>query len=187
MHSPTLLAVRTGQDHPKTTGDARQARGWSPAGPPPWLLCSRPAFLSRTQVSYRGVVRALLAAVAALALAVAVKANQSRSEGIAFAGTAVAIAAATASLLVAVYPDVRPSSINVAHSLTVLNASTTAKKLAMLTAFAAILRPLVLLHQKWTYRDFRKRIGTGDIPAPVAPFGRPEGSAGSTGPLESAR
>lgn len=55
-----------------------------------------------TLVSYRGVVSALLAALAALALAAGVKANQSGYVGyerIAFAG-----AAATASVLVALHP-----------------------------------------------------------------------------------
>jgi len=144
-------------------------------------------FLRRTRVSYGGVVRALLVAVAALALAVAVKANQPRREGIAFPGTEVATAAATASLFVAVYPDVLPSSIDTAYRRTVLNASTTGKTLAILTAFAAILLPLVRLHRNWTYPDFRKPIGTGDVPAMVAPLGRAESSEGSAGQLEPAR
>ena len=176
-----------GQDHPKTTRDATPCARLVASRTATVALMFAAGFLSRTQVSYRGVVRALLAAVAALALAVAVKPDQSRREGIAVAGTAVSIAAATASFFVAVYTDVLPSSINAAYSLTVLNASATAKTLAMLTAFTAILLPLVLLHRDWTYGAFGKRIGAGDVPAPVTPSGRPEGSTGSAGQLEPAR
>ncbi len=122
--------------------------------------------------------------MAALALAVAVKASQCGREGIAFTGTAVAIAAATAWLFVAVYPDVLLSSVST--GLTVSNASATAKTLAMMTVVAAIFLPL-LLYRGWKCRVFRKRIGTGDIAGPLAPFGRPERRHRSGGQIEPAR
>ena len=144
-------------------------------------------FLSWTQFSYGGVVSALIAAVAAVALAAGVAANQFRREGYAFTGTAIAIAAATASLFVALYPDVLPSTINTAYSLTVANASATAKTLAVMTVVAVIFLPLVLLYQRWTYWVFRKRIGTGDIAGSVPQAEHPGGPTGSAGQVETAR
>jgi cytochrome bd-type quinol oxidase subunit 2 len=156
-----------------------------------WLWCSRRGLLGWTQVSYGGLVSALLAGVAALALAAGVKANQSSSasnERIAFAGMAEAIAAATVSLFAAVYPHVLPSTINAAHGLTVSNASATARTLAVMTVVAVIFLPFVLVYQGWTNWVFRKRIGARDIPIPVALAGPPpEGPAGSAGQVKTAR
>jgi cytochrome d ubiquinol oxidase subunit II len=174
----------------KTTGDVR-ARARAAAGRTGIVaLAFAAGFLSWTQVSYGGLVSALLAGLAALALAAGIAANLSYSaphERIAFTGTAVAIAAATVSLFVALYPDVLPSTINTAYSLTVSNASATAKTLAVMTVVAVIFLPLVLLYQGWTYWVFRKRIGAGDIPGPVALAGPPEGPTGSAGQVKTAR
>ena len=171
----------------KTTGDVRaRARGIASRTGVVALVFAA-GFLSWTQVSYGGVVSALLAVFAALALAAGVMASHSSSEGIAFAGTPVALAAATASLFVALYPDVLPSTINTAYSLTVSNASATVKTLAIMTVVAAISLPLVLHCQGWTYWVFRKRIGTGDIPGSVVRSGQPEGPAGPAGAVEMAR
>jgi cytochrome d ubiquinol oxidase subunit II len=128
-----------------------------------------------------------LAGVAALALVPGVAANQAGHEGCAFAGTAAAIIAAAASLFVALYPDVLPSTINPAvNSLTVANASATAKTLAIMTVVAVIFLPLVLLYQGWTYWVFRKRIGTGDIPGLVPGVSQPEGPAVAAGQVKTA-
>ncbi len=150
-------------------------------------LAAAAGFLVWTQLSYGDLASALLAAVAAAALAAGLAANQYRREGVAFAGTAVAIAAATVSLFVALYPDVLPSTLNAAYSLTVGNASATAKTLAIMTVVAVIFLPLVLLYQGWTYWVFRKRIGTGDMPGPVPGIPRPEGPTGSAGQVKTAR
>ena len=181
-HGATFLSL-------KTTGDVR-ARARAAAGRTGIVALFAAGFLAWTQVSYGGLVSALLAGLAALALAAGVAANLSSSaphERIAFTGTAVAIAAATVSLFVAFYPDVLPSTINTAYSLTVSNASATAKKLAVMTVVAVIFLPLAPLYQGWTYWVFRRRIGTGDIPGPVALAGPPEGPAGSAGKVETAR
>jgi cytochrome bd ubiquinol oxidase subunit II len=122
-------------------------------------------FLAWTEASYRapghgatGGVSIGLAAVTAVALIGACAANAVRREGWAFAATAVSIASATAALFTALYPNVLPSSLNAAYSLTTANASSTAKTLMVMTVVACIFLPFVLLYQGWTYWVFRKRI-----------------------------
>jgi cytochrome d ubiquinol oxidase subunit II len=107
----------------------------------------------------------IAAAVAAVALLAGLFAAFRDREGWAFVGTFVAIAAAVATLFLAMFPDVMPSSTNAAFSLTTTNASSTAYTLTIMTWVAAIFTPIVLLYTSWTYWTFRRRIGTQHIPA----------------------
>ncbi len=118
----------------------------------------------------------IAAAVAAIALLAGLFAAFRAREGWAFVGTFVAIGAAVATLFLALFPDVMPSSTHAAWSLTTTNASSTAYTLTIMTWVAAIFTPVVLLYTSWTYWTFRKRIGTHHIPA--TSVGIPSSSAG---------
>jgi cytochrome bd ubiquinol oxidase subunit II len=122
-------------------------------------------FLGWTEFSYRsghgatGVASVLLAATAAIALLAALAAIVRRREGLAFCAAAAGIAAATAALFTALYPNVLPSTVSAAYTLTTGNASSTAKTLAVMSVVACIFLPFVLAYQAWTYWVFRKRLG----------------------------
>ena len=94
-------------------------------------------------------------------LAAATKAR----EGWAFTGNFVAIGLAVAGLFAALFPDVMPSSLDPAWSLTTTNASATDYTLTVMTWVAVFFTPLVLMYQGWTYWVFRRRIGVQHIPA----------------------
>jgi cytochrome d ubiquinol oxidase subunit II len=144
-------------------------------------------FLAWTEFSYRaaghvatGVASVILASAAAAALLLALAATlgwgltgrlDKPREGLAFGAAAAGIAAATAALFTALYPNVLPSTISTAYTLTTGNASSTAKTLAVMTVVACIFLPFVLLYQAWTYWVFRKRLGAPPQPAqpPEAP------------------
>jgi len=105
--------------------------------------------------------------LAALALVAALAANQRGREGWAFSGTFVTIALAVATYFLLLFPDVMPSTTNVAWSLTAENASSTDKTLTIMTWVAVVFTPIVLVYQSWTYWVFRKRLGTQHMPAPA--------------------
>jgi len=79
-------------------------------------------------------------------------------EGQAFTLLGVTLAAATVSLFGALYPDVLPSTVDSANSLTVAGASSSPYTLTVMTWLAAFGTPAVLLYQGWTYWVFRKRV-----------------------------
>jgi cytochrome d ubiquinol oxidase subunit II len=79
-----------------------------------------------------------------------------------------------AALFTGLFPDVMPSTLNAAFSLTTKNASSTPYTLKIMTVVAVVFTPLVVLYQGWTYWVFRRRIDTRHIPAPAA---RAAGSA----------
>ncbi|GGT47028.1 cytochrome c oxidase assembly protein [Streptomyces kurssanovii] len=129
------------------------------------LLTMVPAlgFLLWTQ-ALRGDGKSLVALiVAVLALAGSVVAVKAVREGWSFALSGVAIAASVAMLFLALFPDVMPSTLDEAWSLTVTNASSSPYTLKIMTWCAAVAAPLVMLYQGWTYWVFRKRIGTQHI------------------------
>ncbi|MEV8364065.1 cytochrome d ubiquinol oxidase subunit II [Streptomyces niveus] len=101
--------------------------------------------------------------VAVVALAGAVVAIRAGREGWSFALSGLTIVAAVAMLFLTLFPNVMPSSLNPAWSLTVTNASSTPYTLKIMTWCAGIATPVVLLYQGWTYWVFRKRIGTQHI------------------------
>jgi len=106
----------------------------------------------------------IAAAVAAAALLAGLFAAFREREGWAFVGTFLAIGAAVATLFLAMFPNVMPSTTSAAYSLTTTNASSTAYTLTIMTWVAAVFTPVVLLYTSWTYWTFRRRIGTHHIP-----------------------
>ena len=98
------------------------------------------------------------AAIAALALIVSVLSNLRGREGAAFGGGAVTVVFAVLTLWTALFPYVMPSSPDIAHSLTIGNASSTPYTLTIMSWAALVFLPLALAYQAWTYWVFRRRV-----------------------------
>ncbi|MEW1548176.1 cytochrome d ubiquinol oxidase subunit II [Streptomyces tsukubensis] len=120
-------------------------------------------FLGWTQADKGDTASLVAMIVAVVALVAAIGANLAGREGWSFAFSGVTIVAAVAMLFLTLFPNVMPSSLNEAWSLTVTNASSTPYTLKIMTWCAGIAAPLVMLYQGWTYWVFRKRIGTQHI------------------------
>jgi cytochrome bd ubiquinol oxidase subunit II len=122
------------------------------------------AFAAWTYWSYsRDDVIALIVGLLAVAgMLVALIANLRRHELIAFWAHGVAIAAFVASMFIALYPDVLPSTLDPASSLTVQGAAASPYSLQVITVVAAIGLPMVIAYQAWSFWVFRKRITVQD-------------------------
>ncbi|SDS88191.1 cytochrome d ubiquinol oxidase subunit II [Microterricola viridarii] len=118
------------------------------------------AFIAEFKVAYL-----VLAALAAVALIGAWLFNLRGSEGVSFTLMAVTIALAVLSLFTALFPNVMPSTTDVANSLTIDNASSSEYTLTVMSWTALIFLPLILLYQGWTYWVFRKRVSRRTIEA----------------------
>ena len=87
-------------------------------------------------------------------------------------------AASSPSLFANLYPNLLISTTDPANTLTVANSTASAYSLQVMTIVAAVMVPLVLLYQGWTYYVFRRRV-VGPPPArtpPGPPTPRPRGS-----------
>ncbi|MCK3769422.1 cytochrome d ubiquinol oxidase subunit II [Microbacterium aerolatum] len=125
-------------------------------------------FLIWTVAAHFSIVVLVLAALAAVSLVLSLVANMRDREGWAFVFGAATTLFAVVTLFAALFPNVLPSTIDPAFSLTIENASSTEYTLQIMTWTALVALPLVLLYQGWTYWIFRKRVTRASIEgAPV--------------------
>ncbi|MFD4986011.1 cytochrome d ubiquinol oxidase subunit II [Streptomyces sp. NPDC058374] len=120
-------------------------------------------FLLWTQADHGKPAGAVLLVIAVGALLAALVAVARSREGWAFALSGLTIVAGVAMLFVSLFPDVMPSTLDPAWSLTAANSASSPYTLTIMTWCAGIATPVVLLYQGWTYWVFRKRIGTHHI------------------------
>ncbi len=166
LHGAVFLTLRT-------VGDLRRRAHHIASRLAPAAAVVGAAFLVWTlvvagDVNDKGVVPGILpvvvAAVAAVASVVLLRAG---NEAWAFVATAMTIAAAVVTLFVSLYPRVLVSDPNFENSLTVENASSAHYSLVVMTVVAAVLLPVVVLYQAWTYHVFRARLGGEEAGSPV--------------------
>jgi cytochrome d ubiquinol oxidase subunit II len=120
---------------------------------------------------------AVLAAIAAAALV------RGTRYGAAFAATGVSLAATVVSILSELYPRVMVSSLGTGNDLTTANTASASYALTVMTVVLAVLLPVVLVYQGWTYHVFRGRLGGPRVgagePGPAIPA--PRGARATAG------
>ena len=109
-----------------------------------------------------GLVALLVEVVAVLAAVAAAWLLGRGRDGRAFAATSLAMAAVVVSIFVNLYPRVMVSTLGSSTDLTVTNTSSAPYSLKVMTVAAAVLFPVVLAYQGWTYYVFRRRVGGPD-------------------------
>jgi cytochrome bd ubiquinol oxidase subunit II len=106
----------------------------------------------------------VLLTVALLAGAVAWLAARSAREGWAFIGPAGSMVAGAASVFLAVFPVVLPSTIDPAYALTAFSASSSDYTLTVMSWVAVVMVPIVLAYSAFVYWVFRRRLHETHIP-----------------------
>jgi cytochrome d ubiquinol oxidase subunit II len=101
----------------------------------------------------------IVAALGAAALVLAIVFSHARRRGLAFLMTALGTLGVVATLFTSLYPRVMVSHPDFGNSLTVSGAASEHYTLKVITIVAAVLLPLVLLYQTWSYYVFRARVG----------------------------
>jgi len=164
LHGANFLALKTeGEIHDAARTAARHIA--------PVTVVAGAVFLLWNQIARGTAWTWAPVLIAAAALVGSAALQRAGRDGWAFVATGVAITAAVVSLFGSLFPDVMPSTTNVAYSLTVDNASSTAYTLRVMTWVAAVMTPVVIGYQAWSYWVFRQRIGRRHIPAVHVPGG----------------
>lgn len=170
VHGAVFLAMRTeGAVRARATAVARRGA--------PLAAVLAIGFVAATlavahDTNGKGLWPAVLpAALAALAAVDVVLFTRLGQAGRAFAATTATMALAVVTLFASLYPRVMVSSTDFADSLTVTNAASAHYTLQVMSIAAAVLTPVVLGYQVWTYRVFRRRVGGPPVggTAPAAP------------------
>ncbi|MEV7093112.1 cytochrome d ubiquinol oxidase subunit II [Amycolatopsis sp. NPDC051045] len=161
-HGAAFLAL-------KTSGDLRRRANNLAVKVLPVAMVPMVAFLSVVQWR-AGTLWTLLAfGIGAAAAVVAWLRLRAGRDGQAFAALGVVIAGAAVTMFGALFPNVLPSTLDAANTLTIEGSASSPYTLTVMTWVAVFGAPAVLIYQGWTYWVFRKRIGTQHIPAVHAP------------------
>jgi cytochrome d ubiquinol oxidase subunit II len=151
VHGAVFLSLKT--DGELRVRARRLALALAPVGLAPLIVLVVVAQLrSGAEWTWLAAFAVLVAAVVAwLRLAAG-------REGQAFALLGITLGAAVLALFGALYPNVLPSTVDAANSLTVAEAASSPYTLTVMTWVAAFGAPAVLVYQGWTYWVFRKRV-----------------------------
>ncbi len=161
-HGAAFLAL-------KTSGDLRERARTLALRLLPIAMVPIVAFLSVVQWR-AGTLWTLLAfGISAAAAVVAWLRLRADRDGQAFAALGVVIAGAAVVMFGSLFPNVLPSTLDTANTLTIEGAASSPYTLTVMTWVAVFGAPAVLIYQGWTYWVFRKRISTQHIPAVHAP------------------
>ncbi|MTD56381.1 cytochrome d ubiquinol oxidase subunit II [Amycolatopsis pithecellobii] len=157
VHGAAFLALKTG-------GELRERARRLAIRLLPAALAPLVALLLIVQVRDGALWTVVPLVIALVAAAIAWVRLVADRDGQAFAALGVTIAAAVVTMFGALYPDVLPSTVDPANSLTVTNAASSHYTLGVMTWIGAFGAPAVLVYQGWTYWVFRKRISVTHIP-----------------------
>jgi cytochrome d ubiquinol oxidase subunit II len=99
---------------------------------------------------------AVVASIAAIPLL-----SRAGKAGTAFVASGTAIATMVLVAAASIYPRLVPSSIDLAYSLTIYNASSSPRTLTTMLVIAAVGVPIVLVYTVWVYWIFRGKVRPG--------------------------
>jgi cytochrome d ubiquinol oxidase subunit II len=168
LHGAVFLALRAvGDVHRRATRIARLLG--------PLTAVAVAVFAVWTRLGYgHGVLLSVVelgAVIAVIAAAVLARAGR---WGAAFGASSLTMAAVVASIFAELAPRVMVSTLGPAQDLTIANAASSPYALTVMTVTLAVLLPVVVLYQAWTYVVFRRRLrgdgphdGTAIPPAPT--------------------
>jgi len=148
----------------KTAGDLRRRARLLAVRLLPAALLPLLALLVIVQLRHGRLWTLVPLAVAVIAGVIAWRKLAEDHDGPAFGALGVTIAAAAATLFGALYPDVLPSTVDAANTLTMAGAASSPYTLKVITWVGGFGAPAVLVYQGWTYWVFRKRISVDQIP-----------------------
>jgi cytochrome d ubiquinol oxidase subunit II len=180
LHGATFLALRTRGDlHARAAAASRRLAVPVAIVVGATLAWTVAVGVDRNDKSVFPPVLPAALGVAALVAAVLFVLRQ--RSGAAFVATGLATVLWVATIFTTLYPRVLVSHPSFSNSLTMSGAAAAHYALSVITVVAAVLTPVVLLYQGWTYHVFRARLGGEppvvppvDVPAPTA-AGSPTG------------
>jgi len=154
----------------KTTGDlasraARTAsRSWALMLPVLVLFLVYSAFATRLYDNYIDNPLWIIVPLIAVVAVIGTRLLLTRGEYLrSFACSGAAIFLVIAVGVIGLYPNLIPSSIDPAHSLTAFNSSSSPYTLRIMTIVALVFVPVIIAYQLWVYRVFRHKVTVADI------------------------
>jgi len=115
-------------------------------------------FFTKSSFSSKGLISLILPVLAVASLVASRMMMEQKREGWAFITSSLAVILVVAALFFALFPNVMISSTAAANNLTIYNSSSSPYTLRVISIIAAVMVPVVIAYQVWTYYVFRKRV-----------------------------
>jgi cytochrome bd ubiquinol oxidase subunit II len=161
LHGATFIALKTtGPVRDRATHLARLL------APPAALVVLVYAFWTHITAGH-GVLPNVIEVAAVLAVIAGAFLIADRREGWAFTTTTFAMATTVLSLFVDLYPNLLVSTKGDQYNLTIHNTAAGSYSLKVMTVVVALLLPVVIAYQAWTYHVFRHRLTAAPQQAPT--------------------
>lgn len=154
----------------KTTGALRERAAGLAVRLWPVLLVVAVLFLGYTHfatklyVNYRQSPGLLVAPLLAVAALISIRVFAAVGRWLtAFAASCLTILSVIATGVIGLYPNLIPSSLDTAYSLTIFNSSSSPYTLKIMTVVAFIFVPIVIGYKIWVYRVFRAPLSVEQV------------------------
>lgn len=157
IHGAVFLMLRT--EAPMRERARTFVLRWTPL-----LILPLLAWVLWVQVQSGDALTWTFVGAAAVALVISYWLTTQKRSKAGFIAMATFLAFGVASIFVAVFPVVLPSTIDPAFNLTVWNAASGEYTLGVMSVIALFGIPAVIVTQAWSYRIFSKRLATRHIP-----------------------
>jgi cytochrome d ubiquinol oxidase subunit II len=122
------------------------------------------AFATRLYQNYMGSPLLFVVPLVAVAALILIKVFLVKGAGLkAFAASCVTILTVCFTGVIGLFPNLIPSNLDPAYSMTIYNSSSSKMTLAIMTVVALIFVPIVIAYKIWVYRIFRQKISPEDM------------------------
>jgi cytochrome bd ubiquinol oxidase subunit II len=122
-----------------------------------FLVCT--AFATDLYVNYQLAPVLLVIPLIAVASLILIKFFSARDETLkAFTASCATIVFVSFTGIIGLFPNLIPSSLDPAYSMTIYNSSSSKLTLAIMTVVALVFVPVVIAYKVWVYRVFREKI-----------------------------
>ncbi len=163
VHGSLYLSVKTEGDLSRRAGSAAE-KIWIGLLLTAVAFLIATAFATRLYDNYLSTPLLLVVPLLAVAALISIKVFLVKGSPLkAFAASCVTIVAVVFTGVIGLFPNLIPSSIDPAHSLTIFNSSSSAYTLKIMTVVAAIFVPIVIAYKIWVYRVFRSKVTVKDV------------------------
>ena len=122
------------------------------------------AFATKLYDNYLSNPALLVVPLIAVAALIAIRVFSAKGKLLsAFAASCVTIVAVVSTGVIGLFPNLIPSSIDPAYSLTIFNSSSSQYTLKIMTVVALVFVPIVIAYKIWVYRIFRSPVTTEEV------------------------
>jgi len=122
------------------------------------------AFATKLYDNYLSNPALLVVPLIAVAALIAIRVFSAKGKLLsAFAASCATIVAVVGTGVIGLFPNLIPSSIDPAYSLTIFNSSSSQYTLKIMTVVALVFVPIVIAYKIWVYRIFRSPVTTEEV------------------------